>query len=101
MKMTEDLTRESFAENLNSKFMMTLPEAEPLALDLIEVTEIPSVEGQEQFSVIFQAPLNAPVRQGIYTLEHERLGEFGIFLVPIGKDKNGVQYEAFFNRVNL
>ena len=101
MKTTEDLSREALVANLNSKFLMAFPDAEPLELELINVVEHPSAPGQEQFSAIFRAPLNAPVAQGIYQLEHAQFGTFGIFLVPIGRDQQGVQYEAFFNRIGL
>jgi len=101
MKMTEDLTREALTESLNSKFLMRFENAEPLELTLVSVTELPAAAGQEQFSAIFGAPINAPIAQGIYQLEHERFGLFGIFLVPIGRDQEGVRYEALFNRVDL
>jgi hypothetical protein len=101
MKMTEDLSREALVENLNSKFLMPLPDVEPLELELIKVIDHPSAPGQEQFSAIFRAPLNAPAAQGIYQLEHEQFGAFGIFLVPIGRDQQGLQYEALFNRIGL
>ena len=35
--------------------------------------------------------------QRIYRLEHNGLGELDIFLVPIGKDADGVSYQAMFN----
>ena len=42
--------------------------------------------------------LNAPAVQGTYQLEHEQFGTFGIFLVPVGRDPQGLRYEALFNR---
>jgi len=101
MKMTEDLTREALLEQLNSKFLMRLSDAEPLELELASVTDLPNAPGQEQFSVIFRAPLNAPPTQGVYQLEHPQFGTFGIFLVPVGRDSQGLQYEALFNRIGL
>jgi len=101
MKMTEDLTREALLEQLNSKFLMRLSDAEALELELASVTDLPSAAGQEQFSVIFRAPLNAPLAQGVYQLEHPQFGTFGIFLVPVGRDPQGLQYEALFNRIGL
>ncbi|HKP10629.1 MAG TPA: hypothetical protein VJZ91_00915 [Blastocatellia bacterium] len=98
MKMTEDLTREALVENLNSKFLMPFPNGEALELELAEVVEHPSAPGQEQFSAFFRGPLNAPLAQGIYQLEHAQFGPFGIFLVPVGRDERGVEYEALFNR---
>jgi hypothetical protein len=29
---------------------------------------------------------------------HEQLGEFEMFVVPVGRAEAGVQYEALFNR---
>jgi hypothetical protein len=100
MKMTEDLTREALIENLNSKFLMPFPNGEVLELELAEVVDHQSAPGQQQFSAIFRAPLNAPLRQGLYQLEHARLGTFAIFLVPVGRDERGVEYEALFNRLS-
>ena len=96
MKMTEDLTREALIENLNSKFLMPFPNGETLELELAEVVDHRSAPGQEQFSALFRAPLNAPLVQGIYQLEHAQFGTFGIFLVPVGRDERGVRYEAVF-----
>jgi hypothetical protein len=101
MKMTDDLSREALVENLNSKFLMRFQNAEPLELELLSVVELPSAPGQEQLSAIFRAPLKAPVEQGMYVLEHERFGVFGIFLVPVAKDEQGLQYEAIINRIGL
>ena len=100
-KMTNDLTRDGLVETLNTKFLMHVPDAEPLELELIQVIDHPSAPGQEQFSAIFRAPLDAPLGQGIYQLEHANYGTFGIFLVPVGRDQQGVQYEALFNRIGL
>lgn len=101
MKTTEDLTREALSELVNSKFLMHLKEGEPLELELMAVTPLPSAPGQDQFSVIFRAPSNAPLVQNIYQLEHPQFGVFGIFLVPIASNQAGIQYEALFNRIGL
>lgn len=36
--------------------------------------------------------------QGTFELEHEKLGTFPLFLVPIGPDHQGFRYQAVFNR---
>ena len=101
MKLTEDLTREALLANLHSKFLMRFPNAEPLELELLSVTDLPGSAGQEQMSAVFLAPPQAPAAQGLYELEHEHFGTFGIFLVPIALDQKGLQYEAIFNRLNV
>jgi hypothetical protein len=101
MKSTDDLTREALLANLNSKFLMPMANGEALELELVQVVDHQSAPGQEQFSALFRAPLNAPLTQGIYQLEHAQFGTFGIFLVPVGRDQRGIEYEAFFNRIGL
>ena len=34
--------------------------------------------------------------QRIYQVEHDAMGAYEIFLVPVGKDATGVLYEAIF-----
>jgi hypothetical protein len=45
------------------------------------------------FSLIFQAPEPQPQPQQIFTLEHSELGEFELFLVPVGP----TEYQAVIN----
>jgi hypothetical protein len=37
--------------------------------------------------------------QGMRKLQHETVGELDLFLVPVGQDAQGFQYEAAFNHV--
>jgi hypothetical protein len=94
----ESLTRESFAENLNTKFRVHVESSEPLEIELIEVSERKRVRDVEQFSIIFRGALGFMLPQRIYRLEHERLGAFDLFLVPIARETDGFRYEAVFNR---
>lgn len=97
--MTEKLTKGAFSENLNTKFRLPLGSDKAAELELIEVTEILSSPAQEQFSLVFRGPLEYFFPQSIYHLEHEKMGEMDIFIVPIAKDKDGFSYEAVFNYV--
>lgn len=57
----------------------------------------PSGPGQrEPFSLIFRGPSGPAWPQGIYRLRHAALGEFELFLVPVGPDREGMRYEAIF-----
>ncbi len=48
------------------------------------------------FAHFFAAPANFfAVR--LYKVEHEKLGELPIFLVPVAVDEKGYHYEAVFN----
>jgi hypothetical protein len=32
-------------------------------------------------------------------IKHERLGMFDLFLVPVSRERDGMRYEAVFNRL--
>lgn len=49
------------------------------------------------FAILFHGPVNAALPQRMYRFEHEVLGTFDLFIVPVGRDKNGFHYEAVFN----
>jgi uncharacterized protein DUF6916 len=96
-KMIDDITKPALIENLNTKFRMQL-DSGAVELELISVTDLSSSARNEQFSAVFRGPVDGPLYQTIFNLEHETLGSFALFLVPIGKDQNGIEYEAVFNR---
>lgn len=58
----------------------------------------PGPQGQvrRQFSLVFLGALEPVLVQGIYMLNHPRLDEFELFLVPLGPTSEGMQYEAAF-----
>jgi hypothetical protein len=58
-----------------------------------------STERQERFSIFFRGPHGMLLEQKIYTFEHDKMGTFDMFIVPIGVDEDGYTYEAVFNRV--
>jgi hypothetical protein len=51
---------------------------------------------REQFSLVFREPSGVVLPQMIYRVEHDELGAFELFLVPIGPDAEGMRYEAVF-----
>lgn len=97
--MLEELTRESFAENLNTRFRMIPAGAAAVDVELVEVNAGRSTPRQEQFSLLFQASPDVVLQQGVFRLEHDKMGAFDVFLVPVRKDERGFYYEAVFNRL--
>jgi hypothetical protein len=97
--VSENLSKEAFSENLNTKFRIPSQSDEALEMELIEVVETMRTPTREQFSVFFRGPLEYRLPQSIYHMEHEKMGEMDIFLVPIGKGQEGYNYEAVFNRM--
>jgi hypothetical protein len=87
----------TFAGHLNSTFRVR---HEPTTeLELVEVTD-GSAGDHINFSLQFRGPLQPVLLQQIYQVEHDGLGRFDLFIVPIRRDAHGLYYEAVFNRVN-
>ena len=93
------LTKAMFERNLDTIFWLLEESAEPYAMDLIELTNGHSSPRQEQFSLRFRGDRNKVFPQRIYPMKHDSIGEFDLFLVPIGRDESGTYYEAVFNRL--
>jgi hypothetical protein len=96
--MLKDFHKTTFAPLLHAKFLVQLDPSESAEVELIQVTGQES-NTMETFSLVFRGPADQPFRQGTYTLQHEKLGTFQLFLVPIGRDESGYSYEAVFNRL--
>jgi len=81
---------------------------EAVQLILVTVTQAPDQVARsggaasaktETFSLVFRGPSQPALRQNIYTLEHDQLSRFDLFLVPIGRTADDCEYEAVFNRL--
>jgi hypothetical protein len=93
------LTYESFSPHVNSTFALGLG-AVTLDLTLTEATRRtayphPGVM-REPFSLIFRSTIQDVLPQQIYPFSHPAMGELEMFIVPIGRDADGVTYEAVF-----
>ena len=72
---------------------------EPITLELVDVVENDLSPKMELFSLQFRGPFRPRLDQQTHRLEHEKLGEFEIFLTPISADQqSGTIYEAVFHR---
>lgn len=101
----DDLTIESFADLTDRGFRLSLDGGVELHLELREVRSLGSPPPgrspadrpwREPFSLLFQGPSEPLLPQRIYPLRHEELGGLELFLVPIGREQAGVQYQAIF-----
>ena len=98
--MLENLTADNFSPLLNQEFQIKLDTNTTLMVQLIEVTinkQLEEREGRQSFSIVFQGPRDLELTQGMYPISHEKIGEFDLFLVPIGPDDQGMCFEAVFN----
>jgi hypothetical protein len=96
--MSASLEHENFAAQLNTEFRVRIDEANAVNLILATVSELKTSSLQEQFSIVFRGPLEVFLGQGGRQFDHDEMGQFNLFIVPINKDDNGFYYEAVFNR---
>ena len=96
--MRDNISREEFSNSVNSKFKLKLDESSSLDLEMVTFEDLGSTARQDQFSLVFRGPVAPILPQTVCRLEHDVIGSFDIFLVPVGRDSLGVYYEAIFNR---
>ena len=93
------LSHEAFSQYINTKFQINIDEQQAVELELTEVSDLKLYPKQEEFAVTFRGPLNMFLGQGLRSFAHEQMGEFELFLVPVGRHDSGFNYEAVFNRI--
>jgi hypothetical protein len=91
---------EDFSGKVGEVFAISEPGVPAIPLSLTEAeplngSGVPG--GRPPFSLLFHAHDPRVLPQRLYRLEHQELGVLTIFLVPIGKDAQGVTYQATFN----
>lgn len=97
--MTPRLEHEDFVKQLNTKFRVRIDESQSVETELTEVSELLLSPRQERFSVLFRTSNEFFLGQGTRPLEHDVMGQFELFLVPVSRDDQGTYYEAVFNRL--
>ena len=94
------LTEKEFSQHLGTKFHVKL-DGQEIELELVDLKGYVSEEieqgGMERFSVFFVGPRDLFLAQRVYSLRHEHMGEFELFLVPIAGDEKSFRYQAVFN----
>jgi len=96
--MAARLEHEEFAKHLHEKFRIRLNE-QTIEAELTEISELLLSPRQERFSIVFRTSNEMLLEQGLHPFEHDQMGNFELFIVPIGRDEDGTYYEAVFNRL--
>lgn len=89
-----------FAPRLNETFTVQMDHGQvPFVLvEARPLSTTPTVGmTREPFVLMFRNEAAVLFAQRIYTMKHEGTGEFGIFLVPVARDRDGFLYQAVFN----
>jgi len=96
--MLETFTLETFAGHEGESFIIRLDDGGVLETRLASARAWGSGSANHRvpFTLTFVAPGTFMLPQRIYRVEHEAIGAFEIFLVPVGPGPDGMQYEAVF-----
>jgi hypothetical protein len=90
--------RGTYVPLVGSTFDVERPNGDRVAVELVGATEL-SGRG-ECFSLVFHGPTDVPLDQRTYRMTHRELGDFPLFLVPLGPNADGAQeLEAVVNRL--
>jgi hypothetical protein len=94
-----DGSAEWFRQQVDTVFRVRSDDGSRVALQLMSVTDRSASSHIEQFSLIFHAPSGTANLDGTRACEHQALGHFDLFIVPIGKTTGTPHmYEACFSR---
>ncbi len=102
--MLDTFTVEQFAPYVGDTFRVFYNETSSVELTLGSAAEIGNESAKEwskksgraPFTLVFLGSPQFLLDQGIYRFEHAELEPFEIFLVPLGPEQQGMQYEAIF-----
>lgn len=103
-----ELVRSTFSRHVGDMFQVYYGSATGLALRLAHVRDLrvparrPAPAGDQRersFSLLFTGPIDMAIEQGTYRFEHQGIGVFSLFIVPMAPDRDARRYEAIFNRI--
>jgi len=91
--MMETIERDGFAAEVGTGFILNAAGGHSVEIKLVTVSELKERPSNRSFSIVFQVPDGFTVEQGLYDLDHERMGTLQLFLVPVGDNR----LESVFN----
>lgn len=92
-RMLESLTPAHFPVDPSAAWTVLITEDQSVALT-VEATV--AAGDPRPFTVTFTGPLEPQLEQRMYAIEHDDLGRFPLFLVPVAREAAGMRYEAVF-----
>lgn len=94
-----DVAFETFAQRRGSEFRLHLPDGQQATLTLTDCSALSADGSVDAFSLTFLGPPDAPPDQATYLVSAEGFDPEPIFLVPVGRRADGLEYQAVFNRL--
>lgn len=95
----QPLSRDQLAQCVGTS--VRLRGSDSPVLTLTEVSALQTSGPWESFTAELRSPGGGSLAQGTYELEHDELGAFELFLVPVAPRGASARYEAVFNRAHL
>jgi hypothetical protein len=100
--------KSTFTPYVNSTFRVHLNSSKAAAITLVGIEDFSDSQetlravGDECFTLQFNGSSGRAFGQQTYEVEHAALGQFSLFIVPVGMrtGKGETSYEAVFNRRN-
>lgn len=95
--MTMYVARSDFEPLVDTQFEVQGEDDGPVLLRLNGVRDLgASLRGGGAFALTFAGPAAPLLPQATYRMTSDALGAIDIFIVPIGRDGNGLAYEAIY-----
>ena len=93
-------TYEGFAGHLHGSFTVEVGQS-AVEMTLVQATRGKPREWEglrkEPFSLIFKCAKPVILPQKMYPFERPGFGKMDIFIVPVGRERDGIVYQAIFN----
>ena len=96
--MTQQISKTQFEQCVHTHFVLCDEQGEH-PLELIELTSSNYSPKYESFSLIFRGDKNRVHPQRMYSMKHDALGNFDLFITAVGQNDDGTMYQAVFNRL--
>ena len=97
----ENFSLATFEGHIGDEFQLEMAGSEALPLSLTRAQRLGSdsgnpASGRTPFSLEFSGPATPVFPQATYRFSHATIGEFEMFIVPLGPADGGMRYEAIF-----
>jgi hypothetical protein len=90
------VTVDEFTPLVGERFTVDVGEAGALELELTAATVSGRGDARDPFALRFRGPAEPLLSQAIYPLSNAATGKLEIFIVPVGANAEGTDYEAIF-----
>ena len=102
--MANEISYERFSQHQGETFVISREDIGQVETVLIQVDDLrregdqrPLEIRSDSFSMLFKAPRDKMLGQGMYLVTHKEMESHNLFLVPIEPDAESCYYESIIN----